>query len=83
MVGFIVTGLEKLQVIQEQNNILLLKVVIRGDKENVISRIRKRMQEILKMKRLEMVVSLRIEVVENIKNDSKTGKYKLIIPLKK
>lgn len=82
MVGFIVPGLEKLQVIQEKNNTLLLKVVIRGDEESVIRGIRERMQEILKMNRLENVVSFRIEIVKDIKNDSKTGKYKLIIPLK-
>ncbi len=80
IVEFVVPGLEKLQVVQTQRNKLLMKVIIHGNKEDILSAIRKRMKEILKGKGLEDVVSFEVEVVKEIENDAKTGKFKLIIP---
>jgi len=40
----------------------------------------RRITEILEGKGLEDVVSFEVEVVEEIENDPKTGKFKLIIP---
>jgi phenylacetate-CoA ligase len=80
IVEFFIPGLDKLQVIQTKKNRFTMKVVIHGNKEEVLLTIRKRMNEILKGKRLEDVVSFEIEVVGDIGIDPKTGKFKLIIP---
>jgi len=80
IVEFVVPGLEKLQVIQTQRNKLLMKVIIHGNKDDIFLAIRRRMTEILEGKGLEDVVSFEVEVVNEIENDPKTGKFKLIIP---
>lgn len=59
-----------------------LNVIIRGDRQAVISRIKGRMDEILRMKGLIDFVGYEINIVDDIPNDPKTGKSKLIIPLK-
>ena len=48
----------------------------------VLAAIRQRMHEIFCGKKLDQTVKLNLEVVEHLPNDPKTGKYKLIIPLK-
>lgn len=42
----------------------------------------RRMTEVLNGKGLEDVVSFEVEVVEEMENDPRTGKFKLIIPFK-
>jgi phenylacetate-CoA ligase len=83
MVEFIVPGLEKLQVIQAERNSLLIRVVIHGDHEKTVGAIRERMGEVLKNKGLEKVVDFNVEVVDRIENDPKTGKFRLVVPLRK
>jgi phenylacetate-CoA ligase len=80
IVEFVVPGLEKLQVVQTQRNRLLMKVIIHGNKEDALSAIRRRMTEILEGKELENVVNFEVEVQGEIPIDSRTGKFKLIIP---
>ena len=75
-------GLKKFQVIQTQRNAMLMKVMVEGDQAAVLAAIRQRMQEIFCGKKLDTTVKLNLEVVQDIPNDPKTGKYKLIIPLK-
>jgi phenylacetate-coenzyme A ligase PaaK-like adenylate-forming protein len=82
LVELFVAGLKKFQVIQTQRNEMLMKVIINGDKDTVLAAIRQRMNEIFIGKKLDATVKLNLEVVEYIPNDPKTGKYKLIIPLK-
>jgi phenylacetate-CoA ligase len=82
LVELFVAGLKKFQFIQTQKNELLMKVIIDGNQEIVLAAIRQRMHEIFLGKRLDKTVKLNLEVVEDIPNDPKTGKYKLIIPLK-
>ena len=82
LVELFVAGLKKFQVIQTQRNEMLMKVIIDGNKEAVLAAIRQRMNEIFLGKKLDKTVKLNLEVVEYIPNDPKTGKYKLIIPLK-
>jgi len=77
-----VTGLKKFQVIQTQRNEMLMKVIVDGNQAAVLAAIRQRMQEIFSGKKLDTTVKLNLEVVQDIPNDPKTGKYKLIIPLK-
>lgn len=81
-VEFFVDGLEKLQVVQVGRNDLKLNVVVRGDKDSMNSRISSRMDEILEKKKLTDLIRYEINVVDDIPNDQKTGKYRLIIPLK-
>jgi phenylacetate-CoA ligase len=82
LVEFFVAGLKKFQVIQTQRNEMLMKVILEGDQAAVLAAIRRRMQEIFSGKKLDTTVKLNLEVVEEIPNDPRTGKYKLIIPLK-
>lgn len=81
-VEFFVIGLDKLQVVQVKKNTLKLNVVIHGDVEVVSSRIRNKMDEILKKKDLITFVEYELNIVEDIANDIKTGKYRLIVPFK-
>ncbi len=78
--GF-VAGLEKLQVIQAERNRLQLKVIISGNIQAVIERIKKRMEQILKSNELSDTVQYEIDQVQEIPNDPKTGKFKLILPI--
>jgi phenylacetate-CoA ligase len=82
LVELFVAGLKKFQVIQTQRNEMLMKVIVDGDHDAVLAAIRQRMHEIFCGKKLDKTVKLNLEVVEHIPNDPKTGKYKLIIPLK-
>jgi putative adenylate-forming enzyme len=82
LVELFVAGLKKFQVIQTQRNAMLMKVMVDGDQAVVLAAIRQRMHEIFCGKKLDTTVKLSLEVVQDIPNDPKTGKYKLIIPLK-
>jgi putative adenylate-forming enzyme len=82
LVELFVAGLKKFQVIQTQRNEMLMKVMVDGNQAAVLAAIRQRMQEIFSGKKLDTTVKLNLEVVQDIPNDPKTGKYKLIIPLK-
>jgi len=82
LVELFVAGLKKFQVIQTQRNEMLMRVIVDGNQETVLAAIRQRMQEIFCGKKLDTTVKLNLEVVQDIPNDPKTGKYKLIIPLK-
>ena len=82
LVELFVAGLKKFQVIQTQRNAMLMKVMVEGDQAAVLAAIRQRMHEIFCGKKLDTTVKLTLEVVQDIPNDPKTGKYKLIIPLK-
>lgn len=82
IVEFFVPGLEKFQLEQTQKNHLHMRLIISGDSEIVCDRVEKRMNEILTGKRLNDFVTFSSEVVDHIKIDSKTGKFKLILPYK-
>jgi phenylacetate-coenzyme A ligase PaaK-like adenylate-forming protein len=82
LVELFVAGLKKFQVIQTQRNAMLMKVMVEGDQAAVLAAIRQRMHEIFCGKKLDTTVKLTLEVVHDIPNDPKSGKYKLIIPLK-
>jgi putative adenylate-forming enzyme len=82
LVELFVAGLRKFQAIQTARDEMLMKVIIDGEKESVLAAIRQRMHEIFCGKKLDKTVKLSLEVVQDIPNDPKTGKYKLILPLK-
>ncbi|KDR96713.1 putative adenylate-forming enzyme [Peptoclostridium litorale DSM 5388] len=82
MVEFMVPGLERFQIIQTGKNKLLMKAIIRDDIENVIPNIQNMMRAILNTKDFSETVRFDIEIVDEIKNDPVTGKFKLIIPYK-
>jgi len=81
MVEFMVPGLAGMQVLQKARNSLTIKAVISGDEEKTVELIRKRMTQILEKKQLQNTVHFDVEVVDKIRNDVKTGKYKLVIPM--
>ncbi|ABA88946.1 adenylyltransferase, putative [Syntrophotalea carbinolica DSM 2380] len=81
-VEFMVPGLVGMQVVQTDRNRLLIKAIISGDEKDTITLIRNRMDAILRRKQLDNMVVFDVELVSEIGNDPKTGKYKLIIPLK-
>ncbi len=79
LVEFFVPGVERFQVIQTANNRMLLKAITSQEAGKVIPAIRNRMNEILIPKKLDESISLDIELVDELKVDSKNGKFKLII----
>ncbi|HQP45682.1 MAG TPA: hypothetical protein PKV59_02650, partial [Flexilinea sp.] len=79
-VEFFAPGLEKFQIIQTEPNMLVLNVIIKGNKEEAIQAIEKRMDTILHQKELYDFVHYKINVVNDIPNDPQTGKFRLIIP---
>lgn len=83
LVEFYVPGLVKFQFTQKERNHLVMKAVIKGDKDKIIKKIHERMKEVLHSKKLEDTVKLDVEIVDKIENDPRTGKYRLILPLVK
>jgi phenylacetate-CoA ligase len=77
---FLIPGLEKFQFVQPAADRLTMKAVIHGKRNSIVPAIQKRMTEILSQKKLYNVVRLDIEFVDDIRNDPKTGKFRLIIP---
>lgn len=78
-VEFFVPGLRRLQVHQLERNRIRLLVVVDGDEEAVVGRVRSRMMELLAGKGLQDVVEFEVEVVGSIPPDKKTGKTKTVI----
>lgn len=85
LVEFFVSGLKKFQFVQAGGNSLTMKAVIEQNdaREKMIENIKIRMKKILQEKKLDAAVAFTVEEVDDIPNDPKTGKFKLIIPLKK
>ncbi len=82
IVEFFVPGLEKFQLEQPRKNHLHMRMIVKGDERIVQEKALHRMQEILSDKALQNVVTFSTEIVEHIKQDAKTGKFKLIVPFK-
>lgn len=81
LVEFFVKGLDKFQFIQKSANKLELHIVVHGDQEKVKKAAENRMQELLKDKNLQSDVEVEVKVVKDIKNDPKTKKFNLIVPV--
>jgi phenylacetate-CoA ligase len=77
---FLIPGLEKFQFAQTGTSRLVMKAVVHGERNSIVPAIQKRMTEILSQKKLHDVVRFDIEFVDDIRNDPKTGKFRLIIP---
>ena len=80
-VEFFVAGLEKLQIVQVARNQLKLNVILAGDEQAILARIRAKMDQVLQSNQLADFVRYEINPVQEIPNDQKTGKFKLIIPV--
>ena len=78
---FFVPGLEKFQFIQKSKNSLVMKAVVAGERDEVVRDISIKMTEILSKKSLDKSVRFKVELVDKIRNDVKTGKFRLILPL--
>jgi len=77
---FFVPGLEKIQFVQTSPSTLVMKAIVDDDKSNIVSDIREKMNVILSGKSLGEAVQFEVELVDEILNDPKTGKFRLIIP---
>jgi phenylacetate-CoA ligase len=77
---FLIPGLEKFQFVQTGTDRLTMRAVIHGESNSIVPAIHKRITEILSEKKLRDVVRFDIEFVDDIRNDPKTGKFRLIIP---
>ncbi len=78
---FFVPGLVTFQFRQPSNEKLVVRAVVREEKEVVAPTIVKRVKEILAHKGLEEMVSVEVEIVERIEADRMTGKFRLIVPM--
>lgn len=82
MVEFMVPGLVGMQVVQTERNKLVITALISGNPKDTVKLIRERMISILEKKNLQDIVEFDVRVVSEIRNDIKTGKYKIIMPLR-
>lgn len=78
--GLHVPGLEKWQVVQSQPSELCVKCKVAGDPHEVAGSVVRELTRILKDKHLEHAVRLQTEIVDDIPNDPKTGKFRIVIP---
>ncbi len=80
MVELFVPGLRQFQFEQTSPNTLLLRISISKGYDDSKQFAEKKLQEILVKTNIEKFVSGKVEVVNSIGMNPKTGKYKIIIP---
>lgn len=83
IVGIFIPGLEKFQLIQSGPNQLLVKVVVRESRKTVIAALKQKLTDILSDRGLEDAVEIVFQAVDRIETDSRTGKFRLIVPLRR
>lgn len=79
IVEFFIPCLKKFQVVKTSEKSFKMKAVVGCSDEKATKRIKERMTEILREKDLEKEVKFDVEIVDDIENDPKTGKFKLIL----
>lgn len=78
-VEFYVEGLRQIQVIKKREDFFIARVSLSNNHASTINAVRDRLQGILNNHQAAGKVSFDIEVVDEILNDSHTGKYKLVV----
>ncbi len=78
-VDFYVEGLRQIQVIKDRDDHFTARISLLAPQESIVKAARERLQEILDSYQAGGLVGFDIEVVDDIPNDSRTGKYKLIV----
>ena len=79
IVEFYVKGLEKFQiVVKDKKSFDFLAVITDTDKEQVVNKIREKLDKLLLEKKFTNV-RYHVKVVDNLSVDPKTGKFKLIV----
>lgn len=77
---FFVPGLQKCQFVQSSTSTLTIRAVMAGQKNAAVNALRDRMNDILAQKALEADVRVKIELTDAIDNDTRTGKFRLVVP---
>jgi len=77
---FFVPGLEKCQFIQTDANRVLVKAIVKGDRDSTIAAIHDRMANLLRQKDLSKHVLVEVQLTDTIENDFRTGKFRLVLP---
>lgn len=72
-----IPGIEKFQVIQEKNDLLIMKLVVTERTDQIIQQVKKKIFTVLKQKKLDKIVKLKMELVEDIAPIF--GKHKMVI----
>ena len=80
LMGISVPGLQKLQAIQTGPREMLLRLKTTGDPASVILEVKRQLSRALGPKHLDREVTLRTQIVEEIRNDPSTGKYRFVVP---
>jgi len=75
---FFVPGLEKFQYEHHPPDLLLMRAKVRHDGAPVRDRIHEKMHDILVGSGLHETLRFRLEIVDRIDNDARTGKFRLI-----
>jgi putative adenylate-forming enzyme len=78
-IEFFVPGLQRLQVHQKKRNSICLRVMAKGDSDEIGVAVEERMNRILSDKDLNDVVEVDVEIVDFILPDKKTGKTKTVV----
>ncbi len=81
LVGFVAKGMKQYQAIQINRNSIKIKIVSENNKKELREKLKSFISEILKEKNLpEQAIRLKIEFVNKIPPNPKTGKTPIIIP---
>jgi len=77
---FFVKGVTKFQFIQKDQSSFVFKIVVsqKEPSDKIVQEVRKKLYDILEKKKMKNV-NFEVKVVEDIKPDEKTGKFKLIV----
>ncbi|PNR95139.1 phenylacetate--CoA ligase family protein [Petrotoga olearia] len=77
---FFVKGVTKFQFIQRNQSSFVFKIVVspKEPSDEIVQEVRKKLYDILEKKKMKNV-NFEVKVVEDIKPDEKTGKFKLIV----
>jgi phenylacetate-CoA ligase len=77
---FFVKGVAKFQFVQKDQSSFVFKIVVSQKErlDEIVEEVRNKLNDILEKKKMKNI-NFDVEVVEDIKPDKKTGKYKLIV----
>ena len=80
LLSFISPGVQRYQFAQTQPDELVMRVKMRSADDQLIKEAKARMDQIITKHNLQGCVKTKIEVVDEFKNNPKTGKFELIRP---
>ncbi len=78
--GLHLPGVRRWQLVQTAPQELTLRLQTTGAAQSAVTQARAALEAMLRAKRLDQLVSLRMELTDEIRSDPRTGKCRLVIP---